>query len=287
MLHENYCKTGLTALIISTTLAYAPLSNAVIAPYNQNFYGLDAADPNVIGVDQWLGFADVWDGEVGTGTFLYNYGAFAAPNGTPGFSSISFGEGQGDAVTDQYLNIYSDYDNGDHGNGFNINTSVFHEHTLDAADVASGTWVFSGDYKAPLLDGIADPVSNATARVFIKTLDPNDGYSETNLITFDVTDASNTDWKSFSKSIDLSNPLLEGQILQFGFNTVATNYEDSGVYYDNLCFNNDGSCYTPPVAPTPSPPTSSSSGAVSLIVLVLFGLIGFTRRMKALRVNQY
>jgi hypothetical protein len=33
---------------------------------------------------------------------------------------------------------------------------------------------------------------------------------------------------------------LDGQILQFGFLTVATNYEPCGVFYDNVAFSNDG-----------------------------------------------
>ena len=275
MLLKRFVKTTLSVLIMAAALGYASFSNAVLTPYSQNFDGLGATDPSaldLVGGDQWYIFAEVWNGEVGTGTFIYDYGVFSAPNGGPGFSAIDFGEGQIGLVTDQYLNIYSDYNNVDHGNSFNINTSVFQERTLDATDVASGTWTFSGDFKAPSVDGIAEPASNAVASVFIKTLDPTNGYATTNDIRFDSTIADPVNWGNFSISLDLSDPALEGQILQFGFNTIATDYDDSGVYYDNLCFDNDGSCSAPAVS-------SSSSGAVSLFGLVLPGLIGLAKRM--------
>ncbi len=37
--------------------------------------------------------------------------------------------------------------------------------------------------------------------------------------------------------IDVVNfPELEGQLLQFGWTTTATDFNDSGVYYDNIVF---------------------------------------------------
>jgi hypothetical protein len=204
--------------------------------YSQDFEGLNIAFPDALGTlvggEGFVVFADVWDGEVGTGIFLYQYGPFTAPNGGPGFSAIATGEG-GPEQGSQYLNIYSDYDNQDHANGFNINTSVFQERTITTAELGL-CWTLTGDYKAPFQGGIAEPASNATANAFLVTLDPMAGFAATNDIRFDTTDASNTDWASFSIDVDLADPLLEGQLLQFGFNTTATNFEDSGVYYDNL-----------------------------------------------------
>jgi len=212
--------------------------------YTEDFEALNAADPLALGGDQLGGgagfiiFADVWLGEVGTGTFLYQYGAFPAPNGTPGFSSIAGGEG-GPEQGSQYLNIYSDYDNGDHAFGRTINTSVFQEPRSLAnggitADDLGKCWTFTGDYKAPFQGGIATPESNATANAYILTLDPDANFAATNVERFDTTLASTTEWARFSVDVDTADPLLIGQILQFGFNTTATNFEDSGVYYDNL-----------------------------------------------------
>jgi len=225
-----------------------------IAEYSEDFDSLVAfSDPEkTVPVASALGpfgagytvFADVWDGDVGTGTFKYNYGPFAAPNGTEGFSSVAT---NGIDLTNQYLNIYSDYGNTDHADtgtvceltlSCNINTAVFREQTIavpDNPDIG-GVWVFSGDYRSPLTGGIAEPASTATASAFIKTLDPLAGFATTNDERFDSTGADPEAWGSFSVEINLTDPLLAGQTLQFGFGTVATNYEDSGVYYDNLSF---------------------------------------------------
>ena len=212
--------------------------------YTEDFEAIEAADPQALGgaaLGEGAGFiifADVWLGEVGTGLFLYQYGAFPAPNGTPGFSSVATGEG-GPAQGDQYLNVYSDYDNQDHGFGRTINTSVFQEPRslanggITAEDIGF-CWTFTGDYKAPFVGGIAEPASNATANAYILTLDPNANFAATNVERFDTTLASTADWASFSVDVDTADPLLIGQILQLGFNTTATNFEDSGVYYDNL-----------------------------------------------------
>ncbi|MDH3510526.1 MAG: family 16 glycosylhydrolase [Gammaproteobacteria bacterium] len=201
--------------------------------YSEDFESLNAADPDALGTlgAGYIVFADVWFDVVG-GLLAYTYGPFSAPNGGPGFSAIAGGEGGVDQGS-QYLNIYSDYDNQDHGNNRLINTSVFREQTIIAADLGK-CWTFTGDYKSPFAGGIAEPTSNATANAFSVTLDPGANFAATNDVRFDTTDASNTDWAPFSLDIDLADPLLEGQILQFGFNTTATMFEDSGVFYDNL-----------------------------------------------------
>jgi hypothetical protein len=110
---------------------------------------------------------------------------------------------------------------------------------IGAADIGL-CWTFTGDYKAPTVGGIAEPDTNATTNAFFVTLDPNDtdpitgGWAATNEERFETTAASNTEYARFSVSVDLADPQLIGQVLQIGFNTRATNFEDSGVYYDNL-----------------------------------------------------
>jgi hypothetical protein len=54
----------------------------------------------------------------------------------------------------------------------------------------------------------------------------------TNFITADMTSTPVT-WTGYSLSITIDGSLV-GQILQFGFSNIATNYEPSGVYYDNV-----------------------------------------------------
>ena len=124
-------------LRVSMTLAVALLclaptaSWADLAPYSQDFEGLDQADPAALADDGWLVFGNVFDPD---GSYLYGYGPFPAPNGGPGFSGIDVGQG-GPAQGDQQLVVYSDYNNGDHGNGNFIEANVFQEQMVGAADV--------------------------------------------------------------------------------------------------------------------------------------------------------
>jgi len=225
-----------------------PFANLAAVSYSQDFEALDADNPLALGIaggDGYRVFADVWEGDVDTGEFLYSYGPFTAPNGGPAFSAIAAGEG-GPAQGTQYLNVYSDYNNADQtsgnscpNNGCTLNTSVLQDSTIEAGDIGS-TWTLSFDAKSPFEGGIFDatqPVTEASA--YIKTLDPGDNFATTNDVRVDMTNISNTDWESFSISLDLSDPLLEGQLLQFGFNTITTEYDDTGVYYDNISFTSE------------------------------------------------
>ena len=54
----------------------------------------------------------------------------------------------------------------------------------------------------------------------------------TNFITLDTTSLPTT-WGGYALSISI-DPSLVGQILQIGFSNKATNYEPSGVLYDNI-----------------------------------------------------
>ncbi|MFW2404762.1 MAG: VPLPA-CTERM sorting domain-containing protein [Gammaproteobacteria bacterium] len=271
--------------------------------YQSDFESLDAADPAALTNDGYRIFADVWgsatgDATVGSDVFLYPYGPFDAPNGGAGFSAVAGGEGGIDQGA-QYLNIYSDYANGDQAPGgacgpdfgCTINTNVFQEFVpdplfdpdggIDASNIGQ-TWTFSFDAKSPFAGGIFDGTASnpnggdfnnpQSASAFIKTLDPNAGYNTTNDIRVDMTNISNTDWARFSISLSLADPALQGQILQFGFNTVSTNYGDSGVYYDNVCFSSNGDdCVFAPI-PVPA--------AVWLFGSAL-GLLGWVRRRVA------
>jgi len=270
---------------VSACLIAACLStsaSAAVTAYAQDFEGLDIDSASALGSfgDGYFVWGDVWTGDVGTNTLQYSYGVFSAPNGGPGFSAVATGEG-GVNQGAQYLNIYSDYNNPDQtaggscgSSGCTINTSVFQEQTIDAGDIGS-IWTLTFDAKSPFLGGIFDGTLQQdngglfqekpqSASAFIKSIDPNNGYAVTNDIRIDMTAISNTDWATFSISLDLADPLLEGELLQFGFNTIATEYQDSGVYYDNINF-----------SPVPVP------AALWLFGSGLLGLVGIARRKKA------
>ena len=271
---------AVSACLIAACLSTS--TSAAVTVYVQDFEAMtpQGYPPNDLSTDGWVVWGDVWAGGVGTNTFQYSYGPFPAPDGTPGFSAVAGGEG-GVNQGAQYLNIYSDYNNPDQTafglcglNGCTINTSVFQEQTIDAGDIGS-IWTLTFDAKSPFSGGIFDGTQQQdngglfqenpqSASAFIRTIDPLNNFWLTNDIRVDMTAISNTDWATFSISLDLSDPGLEGLLLQFGFNTIGTEYQDSGVFYDNINFR-----------PVPVP------AALYLFGSGLLGLIGIARRKKA------
>jgi len=208
---------------MSVVLVSAVALWAAVTPYTQTFEGLNQADTSALGNDGWLVFANVF---TSGGVYLYGYGPFPAPNDGAAFCAIVTGEG-GPAQGAQQLSVFSDYNNTDHGLGNIIETNVFQEQTIEAGDVG-GTWTFSFDAKMGNLAGASE------AEAFIKTLDPGAGFATTNHFTVDMTSIPNT-WGTYSLQITIDAGLV-GQILQIGFTTRASNYEGSGVFYDNVDF---------------------------------------------------
>jgi len=229
-------------LAAAAVICLVPAVTLALTPYSQDFEALDQSNPSALGDDGWLAFANVFDAG---GGYLYGYGPFPAPNGGEAFSAIVTDQG-GPEQGLQQLSVYSDYANPDHGNGYLIEANVFQEQIVAAGDVGH-TWTFDFDAKLGNLEGAT------TALAFIKTLDPNAGYAMTNFITVDLTNTPTT-WSSYSLSIAIDDTLPD-QILQVGFSNTATNYEGSGVFYDNVNFYLDD----------PSPVESGSWGEMKAL----------------------
>ena len=205
-------------------LIYGPLFES-LAPYAQDFEGLDAAEGTALGADGWKVFTNVFNPD---GSYAYGYGVFDAPNGGAGWSAIQTGSG-GPYQGAQAMNIYSDYGNGDHNSGMLIDALVFQEQEIGPANVGE-TWRMSFDQ----LQSPPNNVGTTTTRAFIKVLKRSDfSYAELYLNEFDTTDASQTAWSSAALDVTI-DPAWAGELMQFGFASVATNYEDSGRYYDNI-----------------------------------------------------
>lgn len=237
--------------IIALSLAFAGSSAFGALSYNQDFEGLDQTSGSALADNGWLVGANVFDSS-GT-TFLYNYFTFPAPNGGPAFSSIAIGEGGPDQGAQQ-LTVYNDYNNGDHANGNRIEALVFQEATVTAAE-AGQEITFSFDAKQGDIGGAT------TAEAFIKVLQSSDGsFAELAIDTFDTTSLG-TLWTGETLSLTI-DPAWEGELLQFGFASTASNFDASGVLYDNIV-----------VAAIPEPNTAA------LGLLALSGL-WVTRRRK-------
>ena len=205
---------------LCTTSAWAQLSAVT-----EDFESLDAGDTSALGASGWLVFGNVYDGV--SGDFLFGYGPFPAPNDGAAFSAVVTGEGGADQG-DQQLSVFSDYNNVDqHGAGNLVEANVFREQTVGAEDVGS-TYTFTFDAKRGNIE------LGTTAIAFIKTLDPANGFALTNFLIVDTT-AIADEWGTFSLSIAIDAG-LENQLLQVGFSNTATNFEGSGIFYDNVDF---------------------------------------------------
>lgn len=195
--------------------------------YQQTFETLNQASGTALGDDGWLVFANVFNPDWSYG---YNYGPFPAPNNAGGFCGIdNTGQGGPEQGT-QVLVVYSDYNNGDaHGNGKHLEANVFRERTIVAGDVGR-TLTFAADAKR---GNINDPAGSTTAIAFIKVLKQSDfSYALLAFPTYDTTNLS-TSWTRISVSVDIT-PAMQGELLQVGFASTATNYEPSGNFYDNI-----------------------------------------------------
>ncbi len=192
--------------------------------YQLDLESLNQADPGALSNEGWLVGANVFAGPPPGGAFLYNYFSFAAPNGGSAFSAVDAGQG-GPAQGAQQLSIYSDYNNQDHLNSNTIEALVFRERTVLVGDVGN-TVELSFDAK------LGDLAGASTALAFVKTLDPNAGFSASGIATQDTTSIPAT-WGSYSITLDIT-PSMEGHLLQYGFANKASNYQGSGVLYDNI-----------------------------------------------------
>ncbi len=237
---KNHAKILLATV---ASICLIPAAAFALVPYSQDFEALNANDLDALADDGWLVFGNVFDGV--SGDYMYGYGPFPAPNnpGLPAFSNIITGQG-GDEQGAQQLSVFSDYENGDHGNGHLIESIVYREQIIGLGDVGSA-WVFEFQAKKGNFAG------NSTATAFIKTLDPINGYITTNYIRRDMTWIPET-WGGgrLILNIDVS---LVGQLFQIGFANIASNYEPSAIIYDNVVLREED--------PLPVPDSATIVGA--------------------------
>jgi hypothetical protein len=250
LLLNYYRKTAVMALTIIATMVFAVSSNAALVNYSQNFEGLNRSSSTALGNDGWLVFANVFDTD--KTTYLSDYGVYSAPNGGAGFSSILAGQG-GTAQGAQQLTVFNDYSNTDHATGKWIETMLYQEQTISAAD-AGATLSFMFDAKKGYISG------DSAAAAFIRTLDPGAGFATSNNISLNTT-SLNSEWDSFTLNLLIpSDNSLNGQLLQFGFSTFAANYQGSDNFYDNI----NASVSSASTVPVPAAAWLFISGFVAL-----------------------
>jgi len=196
-------------------------SRADLLPYTQNFDGMTTTDALALSGDGWLVYGNVFDPAM---NYLYGYGPYPAPNGGPPAFCLLVNDQGGPTQGTNQLSVFSDYENLGHAAGNWVESNVFQERTVGAGDVGK-TWYLEFDAKLGNLGG------SSTALAFIKTLAPPT-YALTNFITADMT-AIPTTWGRYQVALTIDAGLV-GQVFQFGFANTATNYESSGIFYDNV-----------------------------------------------------
>ena len=262
------CIKALSAAAIVSAISVP--SFALIPDFSQDFNGLlpanagDTADDLELENDGWVFFGSALKpAEDPNGYFQYGSyeGIGGAPNNVGGaFSGVNV-DGA-DPSGNQFLNVFANYNQAERcdvtgvdasGNAtcdtsvdptavvdtdWQIQAIVYQEIGVISTDDLGKTVTFDFDARRPD-DGSAvgvNCVSPCTAAAFIKTIDPNNGYATTNNIVLDTTAIALGTWNSYTLKLDLTNPSLEGQILQFGFENVNRGYDTSGVNYDNVNF---------------------------------------------------
>lgn len=259
MLKKKFTKNSLTALTMVSAIVFMPAANAALA-YSENFESPLLADmaPNTDIGNYKIG--NIVNG--GAGWFPGTFGAPA--NYNTGYSAIVSGEGDV-AQGAQQLSIFTDANGWSPftgGPGVTIQTFVSNDLGLITGDMVGNTYSFSFDGK---LGNIVDSTMGAQAEVFVKVLKSSDfSYIELANNKFDSDTLLTTAWSGGSINL-LVDAGMVGETLQIGFNTTATDWDASGVFYDNLEF--------APAVPVPA--------AVWLFGSGLLGLVGVARRRKS------
>ena len=250
MFQKSSFKYGFTALAVTSAMAVSSVSHAALSTYIDDFQGYSAAAD----FTPWGGFSDGGAG-----------GSYSFTPSTTGPQITALGN---DGAGNEYMNFFANYDNGNvHNNPPDQEAiSVFIQQTFDATEAAGGaTWTFDFDYR----EADVPPGGNTEVGAFIRVFD-----GSFNLLDTDTLDTSGSSaWQNGQLSITLSPTYELGGIIQFGFNNLVGNFDDSGMFYDNACWTNDGgaSCPTSEI-PVPA--------AVWLFGSGLIGLVGVARRRK-------
>lgn len=214
-------------MIASVGQASAALS------YTEDFESLSPADAAALSGTGWLIGNVIQAG--GTGAwFGPNNGApnTSAGGGLNGYSAVVTGQGGATQGTNQ-LSVFSDYNGWSAFGGAGsqtLDTFVYRDLGLVTADMVGQTYEFTYDTK----EGNISSGPTAEAYAYITVLKSSDNSFGT--IFNDETDTENgIDWNRGTVSVAVDAGMV-GELMQIGFRNRTTEWEASGVFYDNLSF---------------------------------------------------
>ena len=194
----------------------------------------------------------------------YNF----ADAGTDQVANLATSDSTGSSV----LNTYSDYNNSAFQPTGCVTPNIFREYTIQAGDEGDYEFSFTNEFPN-------DPANTAvSAQAFVKVLDPGNGFQDTRMgaLVQDVTGSEGD--KTISVTIAAADV---GMILQYGFSNNSANYQETGMYYDDVSFapasaggggSGSGSGMAPPAA-IPTLPVWGLFGLAGLL-----GLMGYRRK---------
>ena len=248
MLNKNFSKkTLLTALTMASAISYAPVGNAALASYSENFESLNAKGSTALSDAGFVIYENSYNDQ-GLTTLVNSAGTNLARNDYRGFAQVVIEQ------SNQQLKVFSNYLNRDQSTKY-IDALTLQQQTIGADDLGT-TWTFSFDTKQ------GDITGTSSASAWIRAIDGENILAEDKLDTT----SRGFNWESYSVSLYI-DPTWNGKTLEFGVNSAATAYTMSGVYYDNF------SLAGTPAVPVPAAAWLFGSG--------LLGLIGVARRRKS------
>ena len=247
-----YEKALLTALTIVSAMSYAPMGNAALISYSQNFESLNAISSSALSDSGFVIYENSYNDQ-GLTNQVSSAGTNSGRNDYRGFAQIVTGEGNS-AQGNQQLKVFSNYLSKNQKSLY-IDALTLQQQTIGTDDLDS-IWTFSFDAKQ------GDITGTSSASAWIRTIDGSTTLGEDRLDTTSL----GINWGSYAVSLYI-DPSWNGKTLEFGVNSAATAYTMSGVYYDNLSLTGT------PAVPIPA--------AVWLFGSGLLGLIGVARRRKS------
>lgn len=219
--------TQLKVLGAATLLSIASVSQGAINPFSDDFEGYGVAGVPNMGVTTfapWFGFSD-------NGGFPGGYTFTPSING-PQISALGY-----NGTDNQYWNVYANYENQNVHDRVNCspcspnlqeNIFVYYQQTFTSADTAAGeTWVYSFDYR----EADVPPAGNSEVGAYIRVFDPI--FNVLFEATLDTSGSST--WQEGRLSVTL-DPVWASGFIQIGFFNSVQEYEDSGMFYDNVKF---------------------------------------------------
>ena len=226
---EQKVKLAAGASLLASLVAFSSTTHAALS-YSQDFESLDPNSATALSGDGWF-----------IGNCLVGGGCWFGPGNEAPNSPASGVNGYSALVTDQggvgqggvQLSVYSDYNPWSSFGGAGsqtLETFVYRDIGIIGAGDANQTIQFNFDVKQ---GNIGDSTLGSQAWAYINVIKVSDSSFATLYNGQFETTTVGTDWISGSLDVTI-DASWAGELLQIGFKNTTTEWDASGVVYDNL-----------------------------------------------------